>query len=74
MQALPTMERLQAILPFAAIDDGAAFDTRAATVVRPVGILHLLAAAATSHPAHKSQRLRRRWRAAGTCVHRPRVV
>jgi citrate synthase len=56
LQSLPTMERMQAILPFAAADDGAAFDTRAATVATTGWrILNLLTAAATLQTAPRSQ-------------------
>jgi citrate synthase len=48
LRPLPVMERLQAILPFAAADDRAAFDIRNDAVTsRGWRILHLLTAAAT---------------------------
>jgi citrate synthase len=56
LHALPVMERLQAILPFAAADAGTAFDTRAATVAQTGWrILNLLTAAATLQTARASQ-------------------
>jgi citrate synthase len=48
VRPLPVMERLQAILPFAAVDDPAAFDLRPETVgTTGWRILHLLTAAVT---------------------------
>jgi citrate synthase len=48
VRPLPVMERLQAILPFAAVDDPAAFDLRLETVgTTGWRILHLLTAAVT---------------------------
>ena len=56
LQKLPTWNRLQAILPFAAADDAAAFDTGAvASAATGWRILHLLTAAATRQTAHTSQ-------------------
>ena len=56
LHSLPTMERLQAILPIAAADDGTAFDTRAASVAQTGWrILNLLTAAATLDTTCTSQ-------------------
>jgi citrate synthase len=56
LQKLPTWNRLQAILPFAAADDAAAFDTGAvASAATGWRILCLLTAAATRQTVHTSQ-------------------
>jgi citrate synthase len=56
LRSLPVMERLQAILPFAAADDRAAFDIRNEAVTsRGWRILHLLTAAATLHGSDRSR-------------------
>lgn len=58
LQSLPAIERMQAILPLAAADDGGAFDTRPATVIASGWrILTLLAAAATLRRAPATQPL-----------------
>ena len=55
LRTLPPWNRLQAILPFAAADDGAAFDTGAATsAATGWRILTLLTAAATLRTAPRS--------------------
>jgi citrate synthase len=56
LQKLPTWNRLQAILPFAAADDAAAFDTGAvASAATGWRILRLLTAAATRQTDHAPQ-------------------
>jgi citrate synthase len=56
LRRLPTWNRLQAILPFAAADDDAAFDISAArSAATGWCILNLLTAAATLQPAHTFQ-------------------
>jgi citrate synthase len=74
VRPLPVMERLQAILPFAAADDPAAFDLRPETVgITGWRILHLLTAAVTltagEGSASIAARLARGWnvRAAQKC-------
>jgi citrate synthase len=67
LRRLPTWSRLQAILPFAAADDDAAFDISAATsTATGWRILNLLTAAATLQTAQTSQpiaaRLAQGWR------------
>jgi citrate synthase len=56
LRTLPTWNRMQAILPFAAADDDAAFDIGAAAcAVTAWGIVNLLTVAATLQTSHTSQ-------------------
>jgi citrate synthase len=75
LRSLPVMERMQAILPFAAADDRAAFDIRPDAVTgRGWRILHLLTAVATLHGSDRSRSiaasLRSGWKLRGLAARR----